>query len=221
MARAPIPGEAKTRLIPALGSEGAATLHAWLVEHLLGKLSGAAVAPITLLCTPVVEHPFFRHCQQRYGVRLEMQQGSDLGERLSYALQTSLLKHEYAVVVGCDIPQLDGLSVAAALESLEEGVDAAITPTEDGGYALLALRRTQPVLFDGIAWGSGEVMAQTRQRLTSLDWQWQELERLWDVDIPEDLVRLAGLPLPEPVMERIIGLTEQGNGEGIHQQQQR
>lgn len=201
MARAPVPGAAKTRLIPALGEEGAAALHASLVERLLAGLCEAAVAPITLCCTPDITHPFFQQCQQRFAVRLLEQQGEGLGERLHYALSHSLEKHRYAVVIGCDIPQLGAAEIAEAINALLEGKDAAITPTEDGGYALLALKRSEPQLFDGIAWGSAEVMSQTRDRLHTLDWSWYELPSLWDVDLPEDLQRLSEHSLPPKILE--------------------
>jgi glycosyltransferase A (GT-A) superfamily protein (DUF2064 family) len=63
-------------------------------------------------------------------------------------------------------------------------------PCEDGGYALIGLQRIEARLFDGIAWGGENVMADTRARLTGLGWRWRELETLWDVDRPEDYARL-------------------------------
>lgn len=204
MARAPVAGEAKTRLIPALGAQGAAALHAYLVERLLEELSRAAIAPITLCCSPSVDHPFFSHCAERYGVALQPQRGRDLGERLHFALESSLLQHEVAVVVGCDIPLLGPAAVTQAVASVATGADAAVTPTEDGGYALLAVRQAAVELFQGVAWGGPEVMEQTRQRLRALGWQWHELPMLWDVDQPEDLQRLAQLQLPARIA-RLLG----------------
>jgi len=65
-----------------------------------------------------------------------------------------------------------------------------LAPAEDGGYPLIGLRRVSPRLFDGIAWGSPQVLAQTRRRLKALRWRWRELRILWDVDRPEDVARL-------------------------------
>ncbi len=213
MARAPISGEAKTRLIPALGKEGAAALHAALVERLLTELCEAGVAPITLCCTPETSHCFFQHCQRRFGVSLQQQQGAGLGERLHHALSHSLQQHRYAVVIGCDIPLLDANDINSAICALIEGEDAAITPTEDGGYALMALKRSVPELFAGVSWGGGGVMEETRERLASLGWHWRELRRLWDLDLPEDLPRLTALSL-SPQVEDILkkaGLSQQAN----------
>jgi rSAM/selenodomain-associated transferase 1 len=205
MARAPEAGRAKTRLIPALGEAGAAMLHGYLVERLLGELSQAALAPITLCCTPHTDHPFFMHCRDRYGVRLQQQQGHDLGERLHHALSTSLERNPYALVIGCDIPQLAQEDISAAFEALARGSDAVISPAEDGGYALLGVRQATAELFSDIEWGSERVLAQTRERLLALGWSWQELKQQWDVDRPEDLSRLTRLTLPPQIAQLLAG----------------
>jgi glycosyltransferase A (GT-A) superfamily protein (DUF2064 family) len=76
---------------------------------------------------------------------------------------------------------------------LAGGADAVLAPAEDGGYALIALRRVSPRLFADIDWGGPRVMAQTRERLAALGWRWRELPTLWDVDRPEDVARLRRL----------------------------
>ncbi|RLA31853.1 MAG: glycosyltransferase, partial [Gammaproteobacteria bacterium] len=68
-------------------------------------------------------------------------------------------------------------------------------PAEDGGYVLIGVRRLSPVLFEGVDWGSDRVLRQTRARLTALGWRWHELRMLWDVDRPEDLMRLGEVGL--------------------------
>lgn len=194
MARAPVPGRAKTRLIPALGEAGAADLHRRLVERLLGSLQQAAIAPVQLWCTPDSRAPFFQDCARRYAVDLHQQAGEDLGQRMAQALLAALAEDgvESALVVGCDIPALDGELLAQACEVLHAGNDAVLLPMEDGGYGLLGLRQMAHELFTDLPWGSDAVLGQTRQRLSALQWQWEELETLWDVDRPEDLARLAG-----------------------------
>lgn len=205
MARAPEAGRAKTRLIPALGEAGAAMLHRYLVERLLGELSQASLAPITLCCTPHISHPFFLHCHYQYGVRLQQQQGHNLGKRLHHALSTSLERNTHALVIGCDIPQLGRDDLSAAFEALAEGYDAVISPAEDGGYALLGVRQAAAELFSDIEWGSERVLAQTREQLSALEWSWHELKQQWDVDRPEDLSRLARLTLPPQIVQLLAG----------------
>ena len=198
MAKAPIPGQAKTRLIPALGEEGAAQLHQQLVLRLLEALSSAEIAPIQLWCSPDESHPFFQDCAQRYPLNLHRQQGDDLGQRMAHALESALHEADAAMVIGCDIPQLGPTQLRQACHWLEQGNDAVLGPSEDGGYYLLGLRSTAEELFSEIPWGSAQVAELTRVRLRTLGWQWRELESLWDVDRKEDLLRAKEAGLLQP-----------------------
>jgi glycosyltransferase A (GT-A) superfamily protein (DUF2064 family) len=75
--------------------------------------------------------------------------------------------------------------------ALAAGDDAVLLPAEDGGYVLIGLRGPRPEVFEGVAWGSERVLAETRARLRALGLRWSEPATLWDVDRPEDLDRLA------------------------------
>lgn len=189
-ARAPVPGRAKTRLIPALGPEGAARLHECLVERTVEMAAGSAGQAVTLWCTPDVEHPLFRHLQVRHGVALRVQHEGDLGARMHAALQAEL-EHGPAILIGTDCPGLTAEIVAQAARALQAGDDVVLVPALDGGYVLIGVSRSDERLFDGVPWGTGEVMAETRARLRAMGWRWRELEPLADIDRPEDLALLA------------------------------
>ena len=106
------------------------------------------------------------------------------------AFKRALRRHTYVVLIGSDCPALRPADLRAAARALREGADAVFAPAEDGGYPLIGLSRVSRRLFDGIRWGGPRVMAQTRRRLEALRWRWQELRTLWDVDRPEDVLRL-------------------------------
>jgi len=190
-ARAPRPGAVKTRLIPLLGAEGAAELHARLVKRALETARAASFRRIELHVTPDINDPFFRFCAGHFGVALAAQAGGDLGARMLAAFESALATHPRALLLGSDCPALAARHLRQADRALREGADAVFVPCEDGGYALIGLLRPEARLFDGIAWGGGNVMADTRARLTGLGWRWRELETLWDVDRPEDYQRLV------------------------------
>jgi uncharacterized protein len=192
-AKAPIPGLAKTRLIPALGAEGAAELQAELVRRTLSTACGAALAPVACWCAPDPSHPLFGRLAQALPLTLHPQSGADLGARLHQALAETLQTAQYALLTGSDIPALKGRHLQQALSWLHQGEEAVLGPAEDGGYWLLGLRRPAPALFDGVPWGSDRVLTVTRQRLNHLGWRWRELETLWDLDRPADLARYRGL----------------------------
>jgi rSAM/selenodomain-associated transferase 1 len=191
----------KTRLVPVLGAEGAAALHARLVKRALATARLAARHALELHADPV-EDDFLRLCAASYGATLVPQCGSELGERMQRAFERALSQQNCAaaVLIGSDCPALTPWHIRTALEALQDGNDAVLAPAQDGGYVLLGLARSDPLLFDGIAWGTGQVLDQTRARLRTLGWRWLELETLWDVDRPADWERLnASKMLDDPV----------------------
>ena len=190
-AKAPIPGEVKTRLIPALGPVHAAELHKCLTTRIVATTVQSGLYTVDLWCSPSSEDTYFQWLQQRYSLSLHRQVGPGLGDRMAFAFQQTLKRSPLVVIVGTDCPVLTADVLNKAFEKLTQGEDAVIAPAEDGGYVLLGLRRYSPYLFENIAWGTSDVMNQTKQRLIDMQWRWSELETFWDVDRPEDLKRLG------------------------------
>ncbi len=188
-AKAPVPGEVKTRLVPLLGKESAAELHSTLVRRALATARAAALGPVALWCMPDTGHPFFRTCAESFDVALEAQKGGHLGERMARALE-SMLRRGPALVIGSDCPALTPDDLQAAARSLATH-DAVLQPAEDGGYVLVGLSREVPGLFEGIRWGESHVMRDTRAKLRAARATWRELPARWDVDRPEDYQRLV------------------------------
>jgi len=186
-AKAPEAGKAKTRLIPALGSTGAAALHARLVTHTLTTVTDAALCPVQLWCAPDTTHPFFDDCKKKFPVTLHQQQGSDLGERMAHAMNQNLQQGFNSVIIGTDCPALSAADFEEAFTYLQNNNDIVLAPASDGGYVLLGLTRFSGKLFSDILWGSGEVLATTRDRIATLQWPLAELKTCQDIDRPEDL----------------------------------
>jgi rSAM/selenodomain-associated transferase 1 len=191
-AKAPVAGYAKTRLAPALGDGGAARLAERLLQHTVNEACAAGVGPVTLCCAPDAAHPAFTRLAQTHGVALAKQCAGDLGMRMADALIGALRLHFTAVLIGTDAPQLDAAYLRDAAKALLAH-DAVFGPATDGGYALVGLRgpaNGARGLFDGIAWSTAQVMAQTRQRLQTLRLSHVELAPLADIDEPADLQHL-------------------------------
>ncbi|MCC6210606.1 MAG: TIGR04282 family arsenosugar biosynthesis glycosyltransferase [Burkholderiales bacterium] len=203
-ARAPTPGRVKTRLAPLLGREGAARLHERMLERAIRTAVAARCGEVELHGAPGATHAFFRGLRGRFALRLRAQGRGGLGARMRRAFARALRRHAYVILIGSDCPALRPADLRAALRALRAGADAVLSPVEDGGYALLGLRRAAPELFAGVRWGRNRVLAQTRSRLARLGWRRRELRTLWDVDRPRDVARLrrsaslaslaAGLP---------------------------
>ena len=192
-AKAPVPGQVKTRLMARLGQVGAAKLYQRLLRRTLRIASRASLCPVQLWCAPDTRHGFFHLCRQGYGITLHCQQGVDLGQRMHHALNTVLRQSPYAILIGGDCPPLGEMELHTALMALATGRDAVLGPAADGGYVLIGLRRPNRTLFGQIAWGSSTVLAATRRRLRRAGLDWVELPPGWDLDRPADLRRLDRL----------------------------
>lgn len=194
-ARAPLPGRAKTRLVPKLGAAGAARLQRRLTERALGTAVASRCGPVELHCTPRLGHPFFLRERRRLAITLEKQSGRDLGERMHRALDAALRKYRYAILIGVDAPELRGRDLRRALRLLRAGCDVVLAPAEDGGYALIGCRRAPRPVFEHIAWGGNDVYSRTVKNLVGLRFNWRALRAVWDIDRPADLDRLGQRPL--------------------------
>jgi hypothetical protein len=192
LAKAPIPGSVKTRLIPALGADGAAALHAKLIGRAVATALAAGVGPVTMWTTPAEAHADFVTIASIHRFALAAQPEGDLGARM---LAACVAAGGPTIVIGTDCPALTPLHLQEAAQHLRDGVDAVVIPAEDGGYVLIGTRRPQPRLFDHMTWSTDTVMAETRRRLARLALSWREPALLWDVDRPEDLERLREVEL--------------------------
>ena len=192
-AKAPLPGRVKTRLVPLLGKQRATRLHARMVEGTLRLAAQARFARVELHCAPHAHHPVFAALARRYSLTLRAQGRGDLGARMLRACRRMLRTEKAVVLIGTDCPVLRVADLRAAARALQGGADAVLSPSEDGEYALIGLRRVSPRLFSGLEWGSDSVLQQTRTRLRELGWRWRELRTVWDVDRPEDYARLGRL----------------------------
>ena len=190
LAKAPIPGQAKTRLTPYLSAEDAAELHRRLVwqtlETVVATTAPAAITLWTSLARPgSSEYVFFETCREHFGIRLDEQPDGDLGQRMHAALAAM---PGPGLVIGCDCPILTPELLKRCYIALQTA-ECVFLPAEDGGYALVGLRRADLRIFEGVDWGSDRVMRQTRERIDALGWRCACPAMVWDIDRPEDLER--------------------------------
>jgi rSAM/selenodomain-associated transferase 2/rSAM/selenodomain-associated transferase 1 len=190
LAKAPVPGLAKTRLIPALGAAGAARAQRGFALQTLATARAAATGPVSLWCAPDAGHRFFAALRARHGVDCLAQPGGDLGARMASVMHRHFdgTSPVPLLIVGTDCPVLTPAHLQQAADVLQAH-DAVLIPAEDGGYVLIGLRRPLPAVFEGITWSTPQVLMQTRERLRATGASWQELPMLWDVDEPADWAR--------------------------------
>jgi uncharacterized protein len=185
--KAPIVGNVKTRLIPALGETAATELYQQLLIGTLKTACSSDIAQVRLYCTPSITHPVLQDCARNYDIELYLQKGPDLGARMLQALSDSLCDFDYALVLGCDCPWLKVSDLNEAYTKLAEETEVVLGPAEDGGYYLLGLRSRQNHLFENMSWGKSNVLQETRVRLQTKNIDWYEINEYSDLDLPEDL----------------------------------
>ena len=184
-ARLPVIGSVKTRLIPALGEEGACQLHVDLMQHCCRRLLAAGLAPVELWLDSEGHHPSVSACEA-LGAVPRLQLGDSLGERMQSALQDGLARYERVILVGSDCPAIDEPYLRQAYSAL---ADAPVVFGEatDGGYVLIGARQTDRRLFVGVNWGTGSVLSESLANIERLGWSALVLPALSDIDRAEDL----------------------------------
>ncbi len=186
IAKAPLPGFAKTRLIPALGAHGAARLARRMLDHALDTARGAAIGPVELCAAPDPGNPSWHDVAVPADVAWSAQGTGDLGERMARAAQSACARGERVLLIGTDCPALTATALRDAAYALNQH-HASLLPTFDGGYALLGLRQFHASLFDNMPWSTASVATETLRRAAQADWTVKLLPPLHDIDEPADL----------------------------------
>lgn len=203
-AKAPQPGSVKTRLIPALGAVGAATLARKLLAHTVQQALGADVGEVELCMSPAPADAAWRGIALPGEVVQTAQGQGDLGERMARSVRRST-QHATShtpcsssvLLIGTDCPALTAPVLKLAAQHLEQN-DAVLLPAHDGGYVLLGLKSPSPELFESMAWSTAGVGAETLRRMSALNMCIWQGPTLHDIDEPSDLQHVPDLFL-EPL----------------------
>ena len=185
-ARDPVPGRVKTRLIPALGEEGACVLHLKLLQRTLQAATRCPDVTVELWTDTKKPSTTLSSILARYPVKQRYQQPGDLGQRMQHAISDVLDRSTAVVLIGSDCPDWCSQDLIQAFGHLRQH-DVVLAPAMDGGYVLIGCRRKAPELFSGISWGTDQVCEQTISRLRLLGMDWRELPAHPDIDTEADL----------------------------------
>ena len=189
MAKAPIAGFAKTRLIPALGAEGAAQLAQKMLSHTLATALASKLGVVEICATPDPTDPAWQNLDLPSNIVWSAQGDGDLGERMARAAVRTTRGGEAVLLIGTDCPAINVFTLHEAAQALHD-YDASVLPTYDGGYALLALKRFDNRLFENMPWSTSTVALETLQRMVEMDCEVKLLQTLHDIDEPLDLAQL-------------------------------
>lgn len=186
MAKAPVAGLVKTRLIPVLGNEGAALLARRMLMRTIDTAISADIGTVECCVTPSHSDPIWSVFKRDDVLKWSSQPEGGLGQRMSDVAERVISQGEKVILIGTDCPMLTPYHLQLAAEWLQFG-DASMIPVSDGGYCLLALNHFHPSLFQEINWSTSTVAEESRTRFAALGWRLAELEELHDIDHEDDM----------------------------------
>ncbi len=189
MAKQPIVGQTKTRLCPPLTPTQAAALYEALLRDTVELVAGLDGIQLAIAVTPPEAMDYFRRISPAGAILLPVA-GADIGDCLNQVLSRLLADGApQALACNSDGPTLPSAYLRQAVVLLDDN-DVVLGPSEDGGYYLIGLKRPCPELFQGIAWSTGRVLAQTLERAEALGLSVALTPPWYDVDTASDLDRL-------------------------------
>ena len=189
-AKAPVAGSVKTRLIPALGAEGAADLARRMLDHTLRQAQASGAQAVELCMSPGSKDLAWQSVTLPQSVEKSDQGQGDLGSRMNRAIERAFAQTPGPVlVIGTDCPALSAEHLAWAARQLDQH-DAVLLPASDGGYVLIGLRAPCPGLFSDMAWSTSTVASETLRRMASLGLRVWRGPVFHDIDEPSDLIHL-------------------------------
>lgn len=186
MARAPIPGQVKTRLQPRLTPEESASIYHAFVQDTLDLAASAEAYTPFLFFTPQEQELFFRRLAPS-SIGLLPQSEGDLGQKMhDIFVQLGARGYSPVVLIGTDIPTLQPGQLDEALKSLDVS-DVCLGPSSDGGYHLIGARMAHRSLFEGLPWSNPEVLESTLARARAAGLSVALLDTYTDVDTVREL----------------------------------
>ena len=198
MAKAPIAGAVKTRLVPPLTPMQAAEFYRALLLDQFDHLRNFAGAERYVFYAPADGENILRDLGGGDYIYLAQSDG-DLGARMQQAFaDLSHMGHRNIVLIGGDVPALPRAildQAFAQLARLEPWV--VLGPSQDGGYYLVGMNRPTPAMFANMTWSHERVLADTMARLDGLSVSYSILPTWFDLDVAEDFHRLRRLPTAE------------------------
>ena len=188
MAKAPIAGTVKTRLLPYLSAEDAAELARSLLLDQLSHLCAIEAADLYVAFTPLQEEALMKQLVPA-PFQLFLQSDGDLGVRMQNVFTQLFSKgHQAIVLIGADLMPVPFEYFAQAYDYLDGPEPRVVLgPSRDGGYYLVGLNRPMPAMFENMTWSHDQVFTQTVTKLADLRIETRQLPIWFDIDTPDDL----------------------------------
>ncbi len=194
-ARALALGQVKTRIAAEADASTALAIYRQMLERSIQQAS--VTGRDVFIYATATDCPELNALASRYGCRVCLQQGEDLGRKMAHALHQQHQDYAQVILIGSDAPVIDAAHLYSAIEALRAH-DIAITPAEDGGFVLIASRHGsvwRNDLFDAVTWSCAQTLEQALSCLHALQVRVTMLNTLWDVDTLADATRAEAMGL--------------------------
>ena len=207
MAKAPLPGTVKTRLVPPLTAEQAAELYRALLVDQFEQLNQVDGATRYVFYAPAGAEEVLRELGG-FGYTYQAQSDGDLGARMEQVFAILWrLGHRNIVLIGSDLPALPLQILNDAFMRLaRKEAQVVLGPSRDGGYYLIGMNQLAPEIFDNMTWSHDRVLADTMVRLDGLGLSYRMLPTWFDLDVAEDFQQLRAVP--RSALRRTLGCLE-------------
>lgn len=186
MAKAPVAGQVKTRLIPDLGRQQARDVYQALLEGTLQRAAAGSCYVKEISCAPDIHHPDFQRLSGKYQFALRRQPDGDLGQRMSKVFEQAFEHYSSVVIIGSDLIDIGATDIEQAFEHLQQQNRIVLGITKDGGYGLIGLSQATPSLFQDIPWSTSQVAGMTMQRAAEAGLEVCQLGGFQDIDTIKD-----------------------------------
>ena len=191
MAKAPVPGQVKTRFVPHVSTKTAAQIALEMLQDTVDRAVHHWPGVVEILASPDANHPELVKIARHHGLQIRVQSGGDLGEKMAQAIDTTLKNATAGAVMGCDIPDVTPAILELAYNRLLEGHNV-MGPSADGGFYFAGFTQFQSNVFDNVLWSTDTVFEIVLARLRACEKPVQVLlPCLSDIDYWSDFVELA------------------------------
>ncbi len=190
MAKAPRPGAVKTRLAPSLSPEAVTDFYCCLLDDTLALARSLGDVEVAIMCPDTDVNELARLASNEVSVVAQK------GEGLAAGL-TSVFAHftehdqQRTIAFNSDSPHLPRSVLEEAFETLA-AYDVVVGPTHDGGYYLVGAKASHPTLFAGDGMGTSSALERLLSRARTLELSVGFAAPFYDIDVADDLTRLAG-----------------------------
>jgi rSAM/selenodomain-associated transferase 1 len=189
MAKAPRPGTVKTRLAPGLSPEAVTALYCCLLEDTLAMARSLKNVQVALMCPQSDVNELAQLAGKDASVIAQNGNGLAAGLASVFA-HFAEHKQQRVIAFNSDSPHLPRSVLEGAFETLATH-DIVVGPTHDGGYYLVGAKASYPTLFANDGMGTNSALERLVARVRTLELSVGFADRFYDVDVAEDLSRLA------------------------------